>query len=286
MQQAVCLYLALKDGQKADLEVVAKAALAFDAAVKEIAYVLDPAVVIRVELESGTEGSLSLNSIISSLGPMNRARLTAIAWGLAAWFAAETGSYVYTAILDQLAADEQTAQLSVEQMNELTEQLAKVCDGRVGARQVGDIFKELEKDPSVTGVGITTSKDKRPRYVVPRSQFQERSRSVSEAKEVTSVRTTTSIQTLTLISPVLVAEGTRRWKFRSGQVEFGATIKDTIFLQRVLSGRELPMAAGIVLKVKLTVKEEMVDDVWQVKERVVEEVLETVPAPKQNEMDI
>ncbi|KQX55446.1 MULTISPECIES: hypothetical protein [unclassified Ensifer] len=285
MQQAICLYLDLNEGQKADLEVVAKAALAFDAAVKEIAFVLDPGAVIRVELESGTEGSLSLNSIISAIGPMNRVRLQAIAFALLTWFGAETASYVYSAILDQIKGDEQALQLSEEQIKEMSEQVAKICEGKVGARQVGDIFKELEKDPAVRGVGVTTNKDKKPRYVVPRSQFQERSRSISETQEVTSARTTTGVQTLTLISPVLV-EGPRKWKFRSGQVEFGATVKDADFVQRVLAGRELPMAAGIVLKVKLTVKEEMIDEVWHVKERIVEEVLEVVPAPNQQEMEI
>lgn len=285
MQQAICLYLDLNEGQKADLEVVAKAALAFDAAVKEIAFVLDPGAVIRVELESGTEGSLSLNSIISAIGPMNRVRLQAIAFALLTWFGAETASYVYSAILDQIQGDEQALQLSEEQIKEMSEQVAKICEGKVGARQVGDIFKELEKDPAVRGVGVTTNKDKKPRYVVPRSQFQERSRSISETQEVTSARTTTGVQTLTLISPVLV-EGPRKWKFRSGQVEFGATVKDADFVQRVLAGRELPMAAGIVLKVKLTVKEEMIDEVWHVKERIVEEVLEVVPAPNQQEMEI
>lgn len=285
MQQAICLYLDLNEGQKADLEVVAKAALAFDAAVKEIAFVLDPGAVIRVELESGTEGSLSLNSIISAIGPMNRVRLQAIAFALVTWFGAETASYVYSAILDQIKGDEQALQLSEEQIKEMSEQVAKICEGKVGARQVGDVFKELEKDPAVRGVGVTTSKDKKPRYVVPRSQFQERSRSISETQEVTSARTTTGVQTLTLISPVLV-EGPRKWKFRSGQVEFGATVKDADFVQRVLAGRELPMAAGIVLKVKLTVKEEMIDEVWHVKERIVDEVLEVVPAPNQQEMEI
>ena len=51
----ISLYLELVPDQKADLEVVARAALAFDAAIKELAYIIDPGMEIKVELESGTE---------------------------------------------------------------------------------------------------------------------------------------------------------------------------------------------------------------------------------------
>ena len=58
------LYLELEPGQLADLEVVARASISFVEAVREVAYIVDPSVTIRLELESGTEGSLSLNSVI------------------------------------------------------------------------------------------------------------------------------------------------------------------------------------------------------------------------------
>jgi hypothetical protein len=60
------LYLDLEPGQTADLEVVAKASLAFVAALKEIAFQIDPLLEIRVELDSGTKGSPSLNARLKS----------------------------------------------------------------------------------------------------------------------------------------------------------------------------------------------------------------------------
>jgi hypothetical protein len=65
--EPISLYLELEPGQTADLEVVARAALAFAAAIREAAFVLDPSLEISLGFESGTEGSLSLNSIIRSI---------------------------------------------------------------------------------------------------------------------------------------------------------------------------------------------------------------------------
>src|ERR1041385_2963429 len=60
----ISLYIDLERGQKADLEAVARASLAFAATIRDIAFVLDPSVDIRVELASGTESSLSLKPVL------------------------------------------------------------------------------------------------------------------------------------------------------------------------------------------------------------------------------
>lgn len=43
--------------------VVARAALSWSAAIKELAFVLDPSLEVRVEIDSGTQCSFSLNSL-------------------------------------------------------------------------------------------------------------------------------------------------------------------------------------------------------------------------------
>lgn len=66
--QPINLYLDIEPGQVADIEVVARAALAFSKTIKEVVFVLDPSLEIRVEIASGTPGSLSRRepSIISA----------------------------------------------------------------------------------------------------------------------------------------------------------------------------------------------------------------------------
>ncbi len=66
-QAPISVYLDLEAGRVADMEVVARAALAFSAAVKDLAYVIDPGLDLRIELQSGTEGSLNLNTILRNL---------------------------------------------------------------------------------------------------------------------------------------------------------------------------------------------------------------------------
>ena len=56
MQETISLYLELEPGKKADFEVVGRAAAAFAEAVKEIAYLLEPGLEIKLEFDSGKEG--------------------------------------------------------------------------------------------------------------------------------------------------------------------------------------------------------------------------------------
>src|SRR5262249_8579726 len=63
----VSLFIDLEEGRRADLEVIARASLAFAAAVKEAAFMIDPSLEVHLELVSGTEGSLKLNQIIKAV---------------------------------------------------------------------------------------------------------------------------------------------------------------------------------------------------------------------------
>jgi hypothetical protein len=64
--ESITLYLGLKPGEKADFEVVGLAAAAFAEAVKEIAYILEPGTEVRLEFESGLEGSLKLKALLKT----------------------------------------------------------------------------------------------------------------------------------------------------------------------------------------------------------------------------
>ncbi|MGR9273186.1 hypothetical protein ACU8KI_01010 [Rhizobium leguminosarum] len=286
MQQEISLYLDLKKGMKVDLATAARAALAFDAALKEIAFSIDPFATIRIELESGTEGSLSLNSIISA-AKLDQARLKAIAWGIAAFFVADTASYTYEKVLDHLFAEPEIHQsLSQAEIEDLAAAVVRIVESKATEKQVGKIYQELQRDEAVKGVGVSPKHGRRPTEIVPRSEFQKRGRIVEES-EKTGQRSETTVQTLTLVSPVLVQGSARKWKFRSGKLEFGAPVKDRRFLDRVLSGREpVPMSDGIRMKVVLTVKEERKDDVWQIKDRIIDEVIEITPATEQTSLNL
>jgi hypothetical protein len=281
MQQEISLYIDLLKDRKLDLETAGRAAIAFDAALKEIAFTIDPFATIKVELESGTEGSLSLNSIISSTR-LDKAKLRAIALAILAFFGAETATYTYDHVLDWITSSPDAHEhLSKEEIEGIAKEVAKVIQSKAAEKHVGKIYQELQRDDSVRGAGISQHHGQRPPSIVPRSEFGKRGRIVHEI-EATGIRSETSVQTLTLISPVLVHGSKRKWKFRHGKIEFGAPIKDEKFLTRVLSGREpVPMSDGITMKVVLTVKEERVNGAWQIKDRTIDEVIEIAAAPEQ-----
>ena len=133
--EPVSLYLDLHEGEKADLEVVARASLAFAAAIKEVAYVLDPSMDVRIELASGTEGSLGLNALVKAIkkktGAVERDTLKAITIVILAWFAKDAADWGANKIFDALAKGHATdsAALSDDDINRIAERVTKALDG-------------------------------------------------------------------------------------------------------------------------------------------------------------
>lgn len=86
--EALNLYIEVESGKIPRLETVAKSSLGFIAALKEAAYIVDPSLNLEIGIISSTQGSLSVNSVLKSLGkPDNFQRkslyalaLTAMLW--------------------------------------------------------------------------------------------------------------------------------------------------------------------------------------------------------------
>src|SRR5438874_1636491 len=120
----VSLYIDLEDGQKPDLEVIARASLAFAAAIRETAHITDPSIAVRVELISGTDGSLSLNTAIravraASARVVTRESLIAVAATVATWFTLETEKWAYEKILDHVTGMEAGLHLTEAELDRI-----------------------------------------------------------------------------------------------------------------------------------------------------------------------
>ncbi len=274
MQQQINLYLDLVEGEFADLEVVAKASLAFAAAVREISYIIDPSLTVKLELESGTEGSLSLNSIIHFIrgqvaDPVTR---KIIVLGILAWFAQETGSALLGIVVNDLVSDDPS--ISEEDALRIAEKVQLILEKKVGAKPIQDVFKELEKDKSITGVGVSTKKGARPKAIVPRSEFHRRSGSDGDEIDAKETRTRPERMVLTLISPVL-QNNHNKWRFLSKDGNIYAAIKDEKFLSDMLSGKAgIPMKSGIIILANVEIKEKRSDNAWEITERNIIEVVD------------
>jgi len=285
MAQSLTLYLDLEEGKKPDLATVARAALAFDAVVKEVAFIIDPSLSFRLELKSGTEGSLKLNSLLKAAKDrVDRSTLLTIAFIVLGWFANDVRSLVTQEAIESLIDSEQNHQLSEDEVQRIAQQVANALNGKVAKNEVGKVYEELQRDQRITGVGVTTDPDKKPRVIVPRAEFDVRSETATETDEASKKRTRTTTETVTLISPVLVP-GSRKWRFSSGGIEFGASVKDEDFQRSLLSGQQpVAMVAGITMSVTLQTKEENVDGVWVIKERNVLKVHGTKAVPVQESL--
>jgi hypothetical protein len=246
----VSLYVDLEEGRRADLEAIARAAIAFASAIRETGYVLDPSMTVRVELMSGTEGSLSLNALIRSIKSkdiITKKRLIALAVTASLWFTHETGRWTYDEVLRFFTGTEYAAHLSHDDIADIARRVTDILEKGPAQHRVQQVYHELETDDAVRGVGATTEPGKRPERIVPRSEFGNRSGETPGIVEFSEIvrQTRRTRERVTLIRPVL-EEGRGAWQFSGVAGRFFARIRDERFLEDLLRGRiVVPMVSGI-----------------------------------------
>lgn len=266
MEETISLYIGLEPGKKADFEVVGRAAAAFAEVVKEIAYILEPGLEIKLEFDTGTQGSLSLNAILKTPSD-KRAALIAIAITVGGWFVQDLRTYGVGKFMDAYLAPDQKAALSDDDVDRIAKRLKNVMDGKIGKEPVQQVYRELERDKAINSVGTVSKPGTRPAKPVPREQFQTIAGILPPIETTPKKRKKTTRERLTLISPVLI-EGKRHWRFRSGIGEFGYAIRDEKFLKSLLSGRrKIPMKEGIQITALVDTHEENEGEVWVIKDR-------------------
>jgi hypothetical protein len=277
--ETISLYFTLKPDETADLEVIATAALEWLEAVRAAAQEIAPNAQIRVGLVDAEESSLRLNAILDFIeGQLERVdrgssqypRLRKLAVALAI-FAPTTGAQTYSyyfAPQQQVALTESDRHL-IEENNQMLRELIGRAQKNpaVGARRQ-KFFKTLERDPSITGAGISEGRKDAPIVLIPSDQFAEKSGlwALTEAKP--NERTVYPIVDVTLVSPTLLPVP-RSWKFQpDGLPEFTATMKDARFLAALESDHvKERLRTGIRMTLRLEVKESRVGEVWIVKRR-------------------
>lgn len=291
--EPVSLYFDLEPGFVADLEVVSRTALAWASAIREAAYIIDPSLEVRIEVASGTPGSFSLNAwlrdVAKGLGITKEDEdltLKAVALFVLIWMGGHALDYTFDRVADFVTGHTEGA-FTDEQRSELTDIIHKAVQDKVASQRVQLVYREAERDPAIRGLGATQNAGERPAVIVPRSEFRVRAGQEADSHQETITRRH-SVERVRvgLISPVLLP-GTRRWRLRSSQGEFGATIKDQEFINRVLTGTtRIRMRAGIEMDVQLETTEEFRGGVWQVIERNVLHVDRLIEPPTQGDLGL
>ncbi len=272
------LYVDLEPGTKADLEAISRSALAFADAVRELAFIIDPSLDIRIEFVSGTEGSFSLNTWLRSLKPkdiLSRKNLIAVAIVAASWFGSHARDWGYEKFLEHISGMDSASHLTEDEKRQIGETAAAAVIKKLADPQVQHVYRELQADPSIAGVGATHKPGHRPQTVVPRREFPERAGTAAHREETTTKRITSTREVLTLVSPVLLP-GDRKWEFLGAQGKVSASIKDLKFLQDVIEARSsIRMVSGIQMDVDLETIEEFKSGVWQIQDRHILRVYHT-----------
>lgn len=283
----VSLYLDLEDGQTADLEVVAKASLAAVAAIREIAFQIDPLLVVRVEIESGTKGSLSINAWIKSQKEkhLTKRNIATAALVFVVYFKDEIKDHVVGQLLDEYLPSISEEMFSDTQRREMAEVFDQALAKRVGKKEIEKVYQELEEDPAVKGVGAGTAPGKKPDGIVPRSDFKYRSGQVRVTETEVKKRVSEPRMTVTLVKPALEHRH-RSWKLRGPHGEFGAVMHDEQFLDDLLYEKiRVPMIEGLQLDVTLKIEEEFTPEgVWETKSRKITKVHGHTRPPSQTSL--
>jgi hypothetical protein len=271
------LYYQLKKGHAADAEVIARASLAFIAGVKELSYILDPSLTVRVGMQGHADGSLweDLLLLVDKAQVEYRTHhtryglaLAAIAWLLTPPLE-RARDIAWEPILSRYMPE-----AKAEDVAEAKSLIERASTGRVAVQHKQQFYREIGRDTHIIGVSANIDRAE-PFRIVPQADFAEYSGRLPVV--VTSLdRTTIGLMRVIILSPVLEVSD-RRWKFATAQGEFGASVKDRAFLERIVAGQTaVRMRGGVELDVELETKERLIDGVWTITERNVIRVADII----------
>lgn len=236
MKEFISLYLELEPGQKPDFEVVGLAAAGFAEAVKEIAYILDPGMDVRLEFDSTTESSLVLNAIFKTIKTRDGQIGTAVGvlLGTSIAFVGDARQWGVGKLLDKLVSTETRQALTDEDIKRIGDACNKVTEGKIAKKPIQTVYKQISRDPVIKSVGTITKPATKPPDPVPHSEFSARAGIVPPVQTSPKERTSPSTERLTLVSPVLLPAENRVWHFLSPHGEFSYFVKDEKFVKDIL----------------------------------------------------
>lgn len=273
MAEAIILYLGLDPGEKADFEIVGLAAAAFAEAVKEIAYVQEPGLDIRLEFESGLEGSLKLKAILKSLKEPEgrRGALVGIVSTVGLVLINDIRTYGVAKLLDHYLIPQQRQELSQQDIERIAKAVHDISTGKIAKAPVREMYRQLERDDAIKSVGSIAKPDTKPIDPIPRSQFLARAGLVPDVETIPRSRRSVTKELLTVISPVLLPAD-RVWRFESMLGEHSYHIADLKFLDDALNGK-FKMKEGIQITAEVETIEGHEGGVWVPKRRTILKVI-------------
>lgn len=265
----ISLYFQLREGEKADLEIVSAAAIAWVESLRAVARAYDPNSDVKVELVDADESSLIYNTIIDwfernienrierldrGSGRLPRTRKLALALAL---FLIVTGYPTY----DFYFGEEGFTNEDRQMVQDILEQARKDPAVETSKRK---FFRTIEREPSITAVGIKEHPKAEPLVIVTSDRFAEASGLwVTDDSDVPE-QVTHPVLEVVLVKPALV-HTPRAWTFKpEGLPEFEAVMRDPLVLKAIQeSGLPERLREGIPMTIRMEVREVLVDGQWK-----------------------
>lgn len=268
-------YVGVREGEFADLEVVAAAAISWVQSVKAAAMLLCPEETIRVSLIAAEPGSSrwlakierSTSNQIAENAKQKWQRLPAIVQmtiGLAiAWPITIVPTYNF--YRDQIAAAAKALGLTGDQVEKATKKADKIRAAPSVENPQKQTFRTLQRDPKITGVasGIPIGSAWKP-PLIPASQFAEADGFFQISEAAPHERILPLKLDVLLVSPRL-ENAAKTWRFRQeGLPAFGAVMRDKTFLA-ALDRNEVreSMRTKIPMTIMIEVKQRMINGEWK-----------------------
>lgn len=251
------LYIDVEPDRSVELEVAARASLQFAAAVREAAFLYDPSFQFRLELLRADEGSNWIKTRLRWIRGVHFPRATMTGVLVASSFMVEhVASKVFDEAWDATFHSGEHEAVTPLERDQIIAQAVRAAVAASTKERVRSIYRELEQDQSVVGVGVAPSHTSRPHLIVPRSEFSSRSAPPPPEPVLDEKRHKVLRADYVIIKPVL-KEGSTRWRLKGPSGEFSATIADLGFLEAVLNGStNVPLASGIHMTADLEIIEE------------------------------
>jgi hypothetical protein len=262
-ENAVSLYFKLEEGESADLEIIAEAAIAWVETLRATAQAVFPESDVKVDLVNVDQSSAIFNTLVDwfdrnadqiARGYDRQPRGRKFVLALAV-FTITTAYPTYDAYFGDDFTPEDRAML--KRIEEQTRNDPAVRTAR------SKFYRIVEREPVIEAVGIKEEPKADP-IVLKDSRDFEHDDGLFTVESDIPERVTQSVHEVVLVKPALV-HTPRSWTFKpDGLPEFDAVMRDGKVLNAIQTrGFPEQMREGIRMTIRIETREVLVDGQWK-----------------------
>lgn len=159
--------------------------------------------------------------------------------------------------------DEQKVRLSDADRQIVRGMEEEAAQSPVVAVAIRQLYATLDREPAISGVGVSDSWEKRPSVIVPRSEFPERSGLWQLEVPAPEERVVRDEWIVVLLRPVLQSSP-HAWRFSRDGLPFSAMMHDAQFLAAMREGRiPLNLQEGVTMRVEVEHTDRLNGQIWE-----------------------